>query len=638
MNTNCLRWFSVAALAAVLASRASCSEASDPVNIMPLGDSITAGYTDNPTWSVPFAFGYRSGLYTRLTDADYSFQYVGASQEPWNGVFGVPTTVSSPDLRTINEDNHRGYGGASADALSKNISSWLATDSPDVVLLMVGINSITKGSSGNPASAEASLKALVQSIVVQRPTAHIIVAQITPYASYTESIVEYNNYIANTLVPYYVALGKNVTTVDQYSNFASGTTVDSSLYSNGINHPNATGYDKMAATWYSGIESLGTLTHSAGPASAVLSNGGFESPQYATVSHNVNPSGGSWSFTTGSSNAGTGIDYGNLYGAVVTNCTPASGTEMAFLQGAGAGYGTSSISQDMKGLIAGKTYTLTFSAKGIAGSSGADPFSVSIGGSTASFSGSMVLTPAISTSYTTYTTSFVATSSSMPLRFFDAGNIAVGKLTWIDEVKLGISTPTGSNLVTNGTFEATSFSSGTHNINPSGTGWRFTSGATGAGSGIDRGNPYGSTNAAAYAGSQYAFLQGAGEGHGTMSIEQDVSGFQIGKTYALTFEASAIEGYSGGNPIFASVGGNAVTFGAGAYVSPSGSYGLYCSDPFVATSSTMTLRFYDGGDVPVTFVSFIDDVQITAVPEPATTLLLLALVSCSGVVGMRRHR
>ena len=39
-------------------------DSSDPgpdptVRIMCLGDSITAGYTDNPDWDVPFEFGYR---------------------------------------------------------------------------------------------------------------------------------------------------------------------------------------------------------------------------------------------------------------------------------------------------------------------------------------------------------------------------------------------------------------------------------------------------------------------------------------------------------------------------------------------------------------------------------------------------
>ena len=40
----------------------------DTLRIMPLGDSITSGYTDS-SWSNPFTFGYRGPLYTRLTNA-----------------------------------------------------------------------------------------------------------------------------------------------------------------------------------------------------------------------------------------------------------------------------------------------------------------------------------------------------------------------------------------------------------------------------------------------------------------------------------------------------------------------------------------------------------------------------------------
>jgi lysophospholipase L1-like esterase len=626
MKTTSPRLLLVPLVAAAALLAVGSASADEPIHIMPLGDSITAGYTDNPTWNVSFGFGYRSGLYTRLTTAGYPFQYVGASQEPWNGVFGVPKTVSAPDLRAVNQDFHRGYGGRDAAYLSANINDWLASDTPDVILLMIGINSIGQGSSGDPTAAENNLNSLVQRIVIERPTAHLVVAQITPYASYTDSIVQYNNYIKNTLVPHYAGLGKNVTTVDQYANFASGTTVNSSLYSNGINHPNATGYDNMAQTWYDGIQSLGSITHASGPATAVLSNGGFESPQCPDATHNINPIGAAWTFTTGSAGAGSGIDHGNPYGsASATNCTPATGTQMAFLQGAGASYGTTSISQTMTGLIVGRTYNLSFSAKGIKGFSGTNPFSVSLNNSTLSIGGSTSLSAPATSAYTTYSTTFVATSSSMPLRFFDAGNVVAQKVTWIDDVKLGLSTPAGSNLVANGTFDTTSFTNNTHNVNPSGTGWRFTPGGTSAGSGIDRGNPYGSPNAAAYEGSQYAFLQGRGEGSGTTTIEQDVLGFEVGKSYILSFESAGIEGFSGANPFFVSLGGNAVTFGGSDWLSPSGSYGLYCSDPFVATSATMTLQFHDAGNVPATFASFIDDVQITSVPEPPSVVMLLAV-------------
>ena len=358
MRTISPRLLLVCLIAARACLAVAPARADEPIHIMPLGDSITAGYTDNPTWNVPFGFGYRSGLYTRLTDANYPFQYVGASQEPWNGVFGVPKTVVGPDLRAVNQDFHRGYGGKDATYLSANIGDWLASDTPDVILLMIGINSIGQGSSGNPTAAESSLNSLVQSIVIERPTAHVVVAQITPYASYTDSIVQYNSYIKNTLVPHFVGLGKNVTTVDQYANFGSGTTVDASLYSNGINHPNATGYGRTAQTWYDGIRALDPTVHEGGPAKAVLVNGGFESMQYANNTHTIDPGDSAWAFTAGSSGAGSGVEHGNPYGAAsATNCTPATGTQMSFLQGAGGGYGTSSISRRSTGLSSAEPIT-----------------------------------------------------------------------------------------------------------------------------------------------------------------------------------------------------------------------------------------------------------------------------------------
>ena len=68
----------------------------NPYRILPMGDSISVGYTDNPAWTVPFQFGYRSGLYTRLTNSGMSLQYVGNSLEPWNG----ERLVTQPPLPT----------------------------------------------------------------------------------------------------------------------------------------------------------------------------------------------------------------------------------------------------------------------------------------------------------------------------------------------------------------------------------------------------------------------------------------------------------------------------------------------------------------------------------------------------------
>ena len=88
-----------------------------PLRIMPLGDSITCGYTDNPNWNVPFEFGYRGPLYTLLKNAGYDFQFVGACPQPFDNYSGDPTrggTVAPTlDLRPLGQNGHRGYGGVS---------------------------------------------------------------------------------------------------------------------------------------------------------------------------------------------------------------------------------------------------------------------------------------------------------------------------------------------------------------------------------------------------------------------------------------------------------------------------------------------------------------------------------------------
>jgi len=236
----------------------------EPLRIMPLGDSITAGYVDNYTWKTPFTFGYRGALYAQLTKAGYDFQFVGTSPQPFDGQLGVPKKIVKPDLRTLKQDGHRGYGGTVFQHLFEGlpgsnggIAAWMKADKPDIVLLMMGINNIAGfGNTGNPTYVEQQLQSLVQTIVDAKPDVKVIVAQIAPYQTgqNTDSVGQYNNFIKNTLVPHFTDQGKHVSTVDQYSNFLTPDgKVDASLYAN-IAHPNPAGYKRMAETWFRGIQ------------------------------------------------------------------------------------------------------------------------------------------------------------------------------------------------------------------------------------------------------------------------------------------------------------------------------------------------------------------------------------------------
>ena len=231
--------------------------ADEPLRIMCLGDSITVGYTDNPGWTNhPFKFGYRSGLYTRLTNASYNFLFVGASTEPWTGISGDPTHggtyTPAFDLRDFGQDNHRGYGGA---GIWGNVNGWIDADNPDIILLLIGINGMGGGS-------QTALTNLVSSIVTHAPDVHLIVAQITPYSSFNQTLHDYNVYIRDTLVPTYAGNGKKVTTVDLYTPFLVdpdnyGSAIEPGVLSNNINHPDNPHYELMAQEWYEGIQALG---------------------------------------------------------------------------------------------------------------------------------------------------------------------------------------------------------------------------------------------------------------------------------------------------------------------------------------------------------------------------------------------
>ena len=100
--------------AAEIKNRTGKETSDSPLRILCLGDSITVGYTDNPIWKEPFKFGYRSGLYSLLKGAGYTFIFVGNSPQPWNKLSGDPAHGGSYtpafDLRDLGQDKHQGGG------------------------------------------------------------------------------------------------------------------------------------------------------------------------------------------------------------------------------------------------------------------------------------------------------------------------------------------------------------------------------------------------------------------------------------------------------------------------------------------------------------------------------------------------
>jgi hypothetical protein len=227
------------------------------LRIMPLGDSITAGYTDNPIWDHPFEFGYRSGLHTRMAAAEVDFVFVGASPEPFCGKSGDPTrggsVVPAYDLRTWNQANHRGYGGWKIPEIQSQVAGWITEDRPDLILLLIGINGIG-------ADSPSQLEELVDTIFASDPAVGLIVAQITPLATYNQDLLSYNTFIRETLVPSFSSKGYRITTVDLHTPYLTDpkdpASIDTAWFSNGKNHPSKAMYDQIAERWFQAINTF----------------------------------------------------------------------------------------------------------------------------------------------------------------------------------------------------------------------------------------------------------------------------------------------------------------------------------------------------------------------------------------------
>jgi lysophospholipase L1-like esterase len=203
----------------------AAAESNGGVRVMPLGDSITDGLV------VPG--GYRIGLWQRFTAGGYRVDFVGSLS---NG----PASLGDHD--------HEGHSGWRIDQIDANIVNWLHATTPHTVLLHIGTNDIAQND--DLPNAPARLSALIDHITATVPTAEVFVAQIIPLGSPSlEAEVKTFNAAIPGIVQGKVAAGKHVHLVDMHSALTTADLAD------GV-HPNAGGYDKMAAVWFNALLSV----------------------------------------------------------------------------------------------------------------------------------------------------------------------------------------------------------------------------------------------------------------------------------------------------------------------------------------------------------------------------------------------
>ena len=101
--------------------------------IMPLGNSITQGKGDPGTDPGMIYDGFRNDLCLILNSNNWDYDFVGSQKD------GNQSEQFDVD--------HEGHSGWRADDLLVHIDSWLATYSPDIILLHIGTNDISNGQS-----------------------------------------------------------------------------------------------------------------------------------------------------------------------------------------------------------------------------------------------------------------------------------------------------------------------------------------------------------------------------------------------------------------------------------------------------------------------------------------------------------
>lgn len=215
-----------------LALRVATAGATEPLRILPLGDSIThgvcCGVQDGGT-----ATGYRQALRNQLVADGLTVDMVGS------------LTSGPPG----GDNDHEGHDGYATWDLLPLLPEWLQAAQPDVVLLMAGTNDLARAdfAPGAIHAATQGLGLMVDAISAEAPNADIYVAQIPPIdfkEPWWPDVIASFNARAEAVVLARQAAGRRVTWVPMAWQL--------SLISDRV-HPNAAGYQMMADSWFGAL-------------------------------------------------------------------------------------------------------------------------------------------------------------------------------------------------------------------------------------------------------------------------------------------------------------------------------------------------------------------------------------------------
>ncbi|MFD9129300.1 GDSL-type esterase/lipase family protein [Kitasatospora sp. NPDC059571] len=208
----------LAALAGTAPAASAAAPAPAPVlRVMPLGDSITAGYRSTSD------AGYRGPLADLVAQQSrYTVDLVGSRG---NGA------VTDPD--------NEGHSGFMVDDIRSGADGWIAAAQPDVVLLHIGINDLDRSTDKAHAADRAS--ALIDRILADRPGVTVLVMGLIPTTpNLTALVADYNDKLSQAVVAKQ-GQGRKV-------RYTAAPALTAAEMADGL-HPDDQGYQRLAQTF-----------------------------------------------------------------------------------------------------------------------------------------------------------------------------------------------------------------------------------------------------------------------------------------------------------------------------------------------------------------------------------------------------
>lgn len=200
------------------------------IRIMPLGDSITVGVTDeiqNFPEDTPLMVGYRQSLFLNLSRLGLPIDFVGSQQ------FGGAAT---PEFDPQNE----GHPGLSALELGNRVFDWLSAHPADIILLHIGTTGL------DPTLTVNHVETILNEIDRFDPSITVLLARIINQNPLNPEVSRFNANL-EAMALNRILKGDQIIRVDQENALSYPADLSNSV------HPTVTGYQKMAQAWFQGL-------------------------------------------------------------------------------------------------------------------------------------------------------------------------------------------------------------------------------------------------------------------------------------------------------------------------------------------------------------------------------------------------